>query len=86
MSMNRPSYEHAIISDLILWCRENGIAWTRLAYGQWSIEGVDTRLAPPEDAKPQPGPPRPNIREQYGPPHDVVAAADARQTALVDEG
>ena len=75
------------IKDAILWCRENGIAWTRLTYGQWTIEGVDTRLAAPEEVKrDDAAPPHMNIREAYGPPPSALAAADAKQTALVDEG
>ena len=60
---------------MILWCRNNGIAWRTLTVGNLTIDGSDLKLA--EEVKPAQAVARTSIRSRYG--ADVLMASSAEE-------
>jgi hypothetical protein len=54
------------LTDLILWCRRNGIAWSTLTCGAITIDGADTRAVDTMDRTVHAIEPRPSMAQRYG--------------------
>lgn len=53
------------LTELILWCRKNGIAWRALTVGTITIDGGDSRVDVEQPHADRPTP-REGIRQRYG--------------------